>query len=94
MDDDELRRGRPTSHVEYGENVAILAGDGLFAEAMRLDLRAPGRRRRAGRRRAARAVGAATGVEGMVGGQYIDVTEQGLDADGAAAPARAEDRDA
>ena len=36
MDDDELRRGRPTSHVMYGENVAILAGDGLFAEAVRL----------------------------------------------------------
>ena len=36
MDDDELRRGRPTSHVVYGEAVAILAGDGLFAEAIRL----------------------------------------------------------
>ncbi|MDP9228188.1 MAG: polyprenyl synthetase family protein, partial [Actinomycetota bacterium] len=36
MDDDELRRGMPTSHVKFGENVAILAGDGLFAEAMRL----------------------------------------------------------
>ncbi len=36
MDDDDLRRGRPTSHVVYGENVAILAGDGLFAEALRL----------------------------------------------------------
>ena len=33
MDDDELRRGRPTSHVKFGEDVAILAGDGLFAEA-------------------------------------------------------------
>ena len=36
MDDDELRRGMPTSHVKFGENVAILAGDGLFAEAMRV----------------------------------------------------------
>src|SRR4026209_797299 len=36
MDDDELRRGRPTSHVMFGENVAIMAGDGLFAEPMRL----------------------------------------------------------
>ena len=42
MDDDELRRGRPTSHVVYGEDVAILAGDGLFAEAIRSFLRAPG----------------------------------------------------
>ena len=38
MDDDELRRGRPTCHIAYGENVAILAGDGLFAEAYRLVL--------------------------------------------------------
>src|SRR6476469_6834988 len=36
MDDDELRRGRPTSHVVHGEDVAILAGDGLFAEAIRI----------------------------------------------------------
>src|ERR1044072_8987082 len=35
MDDDDLRRGAPTSHVKYGEDVAILAGDGLFAEASR-----------------------------------------------------------
>ena len=36
MDDDDLRRGRPTSHVAFGEDVAILAGDALFAEAIRL----------------------------------------------------------
>ena len=35
MDDDELRRGIPTSHVKFGEDVAILAGDGLYAEAFR-----------------------------------------------------------
>ena len=33
MDDDDLRRGRPTCHVAFGEDVAILAGDGLYAEA-------------------------------------------------------------
>ena len=38
MDDDDLRRGRPTCHVRYGEDVAILAGDGLYAEAFRLVL--------------------------------------------------------
>ena len=42
MDDDALRRGRPTSHVVYGEDVAILAGDGLFAEAIRLSATASG----------------------------------------------------
>ena len=38
MDDDELRRGKPTCHVVFGEDVAILAGDGLFAEAIKLVL--------------------------------------------------------
>ena len=38
MDDDELRRGKPTCHVAFGEDVAILAGDGLFAEGLRLAL--------------------------------------------------------
>ena len=52
MDDDELRRGQPTCHVAFGEDVAILAGDGLFAEALRLALARAGRRAgaRAGRR--------------------------------------------
>src|SRR5680860_798072 len=36
MDDDDLRRGRPTNHVVHGEDVAILAVDGLYAEAVRL----------------------------------------------------------
>ncbi len=80
MDDDELRRGRPTSHVVYGENVAILAGDGLFAEAVRLFAE-----KQEGEPKAVLAglgeLLAAIGVDGMVGGQYIDVTETGLDAD-------------
>ena len=58
MDDDSLRRGRPTNHVAFGEEVAILAGDALYAEAFRHVLSSPGRRaarraergRRAGRR--------------------------------------------
>src|SRR5262249_9711336 len=41
MDDDTLRRGRPTLHVVYGEGVAILAGDGLHAEAFALLAREP-----------------------------------------------------
>jgi geranylgeranyl diphosphate synthase, type II len=81
MDDDELRRGRPTSHVVFGENVAILAGDGLFAEALRLvSERQSGPPERVVA--ALRELGAATGVRGMVGGQYVDVTEAALDADG------------
>jgi geranylgeranyl diphosphate synthase, type II len=81
MDDDELRRGRPTSHVVYGENVAILAGDGLFAEAVRLFCEHQEGEPRAVLNALAELL-AAIGVDGMVGGQYIDVTEAGLDADG------------
>src|SRR3982750_3075336 len=66
MDDDELRRGIPTSHVKFGEDVAILAGDGLFAEAVRLFCEQPGEARRT--LAALRELMAATGVEGMVGG--------------------------
>jgi geranylgeranyl diphosphate synthase, type II len=71
MDDDDLRRGQPTSHVKYGEDVAILAGDGLFAEAIRLFSEQPGDPARV--LAALRELAAATGVDGMVGGQYVDV---------------------
>jgi geranylgeranyl diphosphate synthase type II len=79
MDDDSLRRGRPTCHVRYGEGIAILAGDALYAEAMRLVLV----EQRGGPARVLEAVAelaTASGVRGMVGGQYIDVSgivEQG-----------------
>jgi geranylgeranyl diphosphate synthase type II len=81
MDDDELRRGMPTSHVRFGENVAILAGDGLFAEALRLFAETQG----GPPDRVLAALGelcAATGVDGMVGGQYLDVTTEELEAEG------------
>jgi len=82
MDDDDLRRGRPTCHMAFGENVAILAGDGLYAEAFHLVLT-----RQEGEPAAVLAalgeLAAATGVNGMVGGQYLDVTERApADAEG------------
>jgi geranylgeranyl diphosphate synthase, type II len=84
MDDDDLRRGRPTNHKAFGEDVAILAGDGLYAEAFRHVLS-----EQAGDPRhllsAVCELAAATGVNGMVGGQYIDV--KGL-VDGGAASLR------
>jgi geranylgeranyl diphosphate synthase, type II len=80
MDDDPLRRGLPTSHVKFGEDVAILAGDGLFAEAMGLFCRQPGEPARV--LAALRELSAATGVDGMVGGQYVDVAVPERDADG------------
>lgn len=79
MDDDELRRGKPSCHVAFGEDVAILAGDALYAEAFQLVLS-----EQQGdplRLLAASAeLAAATGVNGMVGGQYLDV--EGAAADG------------
>ncbi|UJA21912.1 polyprenyl synthetase family protein [Thermoleophilia bacterium SCSIO 60948] len=74
MDDDDLRRGRPTLHRAKGEDVAILAGDGLFAEAIRIF----STEQRGESDRVLAALGelcAATGVDGMVGGQYLDVTD-------------------
>ena len=75
MDDDELRRGMPTCHVKFGEDVAILAGDGLYAEAFRhllAEQRSPPERVL----RAAAELASATGVNGMVGGQYADVSQR------------------
>jgi geranylgeranyl diphosphate synthase, type II len=80
MDDDELRRGLPTSHVKFGEDVAILAGDGLFAEATRLFCEQPGDPARV--LAAMRELAGATGVDGMVGGQYVDVVGTEDDAAG------------
>ncbi len=80
MDDDELRRGRPTNHVAFGEGVAILSGDGLYAEAFRHVLT----HQRGEPEHILAAVAelaAATGVDGMVGGQYLDIA--GSDAENA-----------
>ncbi|MFN8159773.1 MAG: farnesyl diphosphate synthase [Solirubrobacterales bacterium] len=76
MDDDDLRRGWPTAHVKFGEDVAILSGDGLFAEAVRLFCEQPGEPARV--LEALRELSGATGVDGMVGGQYMDVTRTDL----------------
>jgi geranylgeranyl diphosphate synthase, type II len=72
MDDDELRRGKPTCHVAFGEDVAILAGDGLFAEALRLALEQQ-QGEPANVIAAVREVVTAAGTHGMVGGQFLDV---------------------
>ena len=74
MDDDDLRRGRLTCHKMFGEDVAILAGDGLYAEAFRL-LLSEQPAEPAALLAASCELAAATGVQGMVGGQYLDVAE-------------------
>jgi geranylgeranyl diphosphate synthase type II len=70
LDDDDERRGRPSAHVAFGEGVALLAGDALLAEALRLVLTYESTE-------IARELADAT--LGMIGGQYRDIT--GDDAD-------------
>src|SRR5688500_9794468 len=76
MDNDTLRRGRPTLHVVVGEAMAILAGDGLLTEAFALLARAPETNHPAvvaRKLRVAGVVAAAAGATGMVGGQALDL---------------------
>jgi geranylgeranyl pyrophosphate synthase len=76
MDDDQLRRGRPTSHVVHGEGMAVLAGDGLQAEAFRLLAREPQGYHPTLMLRKLRVISLiadAAGAPGMVGGQAIDL---------------------
>jgi geranylgeranyl pyrophosphate synthase len=81
MDNDTLRRGRPTLHVVHGDGIAILAGDGLHAEAFTLLAREPddhGDPKLAERKlRVLQLVGEAAGPIGMVGGQAIDLQAAG-----------------
>ena len=80
MDNDSLRRGRPTLHVVYGDGIAILAGDGLQAEAFALIAREPVTNEApvvARKLRAARVIAEAAGATGMVGGQTLDLQAAG-----------------
>ncbi|MDO4749837.1 MAG: polyprenyl synthetase family protein [Eubacteriales bacterium] len=80
MDNDDLRRGKPTNHVVYGECTAILAGDTLQAEAFGLILRAPLPVEM--RVKCAEFLADAAGYAGICGGQYLD-TVLWLDSDSA-----------
>ncbi|HVH28210.1 MAG TPA: farnesyl diphosphate synthase [Vicinamibacterales bacterium] len=92
MDNDSLRRGRPTLHVVYGDGIAVLAGDGLQTEAFSLLAREPRSDDPAlvaRKLQVIRVIAEAAGPAGMVGGQAIDLQAVGgarggiaLDADG------------
>ncbi|KAK1279921.1 hypothetical protein QJS04_geneDACA003079 [Acorus gramineus] len=80
MDDDALRRGRPTNHVAFGEATAVLAGDALLALAFQHVADHALRGGRGWTERATRAVaelGAAVGSEGLVAGQIVDLESEG-----------------
>lgn len=75
MDNDELRRGKPTNHVVYGECTAVLAGDALQAEAFGTILRSrlPADRKA----ECAMHLADAVGLDGMCGGQFLDMIGEG-----------------
>jgi len=80
MDNDTLRRGRPTLHTLYGDGMAILAGDGLQAAAFTLLAREPAvddPTIRSRKLRVASVIGEAAGAIGMVGGQALDLQAAG-----------------
>jgi farnesyl diphosphate synthase len=70
MDDDDMRRGRPTCHIVFGEAMAILAGDAL--QALAFEILARGNRTRG--MEMLSTLGYACGAEGMAGGQALDLT--------------------
>ena len=79
MDNDTLRRGRPTCHVRFGENMALLCGDALLAAAFETAFEAAGRDGAKGAA-AGRTLAALTGVKGMLGGQELDLSYEKLSA--------------
>ena len=77
MDDDDLRRGRPTNHKVYGEATAVLAGDGLLTAAFETMLELPPELPPERALAAAGLLARAAGGRGMVGGQVLDMAGEG-----------------
>jgi len=82
MDDDDLRRGRPTAHKAFDEASAILAGDGLLTFAFDVLARPDTHPDAAVRAELILALARAAGLGGMVGGQMLDLAAEGRFADG------------
>ena len=83
MDDDDLRRGKPTVHRAFSESTAILAGDALHTLAFELLAREPrGEQFQAVRAEACLTLATAAGIEGMVGGQIADLEAENSSPDG------------
>lgn len=82
MDDDDLRRGRPSNHVAFGEDIALLAGDALQSLAFEIMLSKPALEKNGlCGAKAAHTLAEAIGADGMVGGQVIDLETEGKDPD-------------
>ena len=83
MDDDDMRRGKPTNHKVFGEAVALLAGDGLLTKAFHV-MTSPdfvNRVRPDALLAAIALIAQAAGYEGMVGGQVVDIQSEGKEVD-------------
>ncbi|MBF0345820.1 MAG: polyprenyl synthetase family protein [Nitrospirae bacterium] len=80
MDDDDLRRGKPTNHKVYGEAIAILAGDGLLTEAFHMFSRSD-KVSQTALLTAIKELSSAAGLYGMVAGQAMDIISEGKSAD-------------
>ena len=79
MDDDDLRRGKPSCHIQYGEAMAVLAGDGLLTLGFgtMLDQHHTGKYPPQRVVKAAAELAGAIGSAGMIGGQVIDIQHEG-----------------
>lgn len=75
MDNDDLRRGKPTNHKIYGEAIAILAGDGLLNEAMNIMLNTSIKEGKEALK-ASEVISNSSGCEGMIGGQVVDILSE------------------
>ncbi len=80
MDDDDERRGKPSSHVKFGAGTAVLAGDCLQAEAFAAVCDAP--ISESARFRCCRILSGAAGIGGICGGQYMDLDDTDITAEG------------
>lgn len=76
MDNDDLRRGRPTNHKVFGEDIAVLAGDALLNEAM-LMMMDFSVKNGINSLEGCKIIAEAAGAEGMIGGQIVDIINEG-----------------
>lgn len=73
MDNDDLRRGMPTNHIKFGEDIAILAGDALLNKAFEVAVRS----KNDNALKALKILSDSSGTEGMIGGQVVDLQSEG-----------------
>lgn len=81
MDNDDLRRGMPTNHKVFGEAIAILAGDGLLNEAVNILFDYIGKNNNVNAVKACSYIMKASGAEGMIGGQLVDIISENKEID-------------